>query len=279
MIKYVGNNTPLPDEGDHARYPLLNAVLDFALAKVLGKTLCGAQSSHDLRTRYETIHSFYRDYSIAGRYLVTFLKNHDMGAGNRRRLLNSDFDPRLSVLGVGYLLTNLGIPCIYYGMEQGFDGGGEEDWFVRECMFGGKWGAFDTTGMHFFNPRHPTYRAIAKINQIRAKTPALRYGRQYFRDISGDGERFREPTGTDYTLAYSRILDTEEVLVAMNLDASPRSDCITVDGLVSPPKTVMRDLFGTTRDVRVQQASDGRAFVRVALPGRSMAILTRRKSL
>ena len=60
-------------------------------------------------------------------------------------------------------------------------------------------------------------------------------------------------------------------------DREPREDHITVDGLVTPPKTVMTDLFGTTKDVRVQQAKDGRAFVRVPLPGRSMAILTKRK--
>jgi glycosidase len=276
MIKYVGNNTPLDGEEEKATYPLLDAVLDFALARMLGKILCGKQSSKKLRERYQMIHDFYRDYGRAGRYLVTFLENHDMGAGNHRRLLHHDPDPRLSVLGVGYLLTNLGIPCIYYGMEQGFDGGGEEDYYVRECMFGGKWGAFDTTGMHFFNPKHPAYRAIAKINAIRAQTPALRYGRQYFREISGDGEHFGYPTGTQYTLAYSRILDTDEVLIAMNLDREERSDCITVDGLVSPVKSMMTDLFGTVKDLRVQQAKDGRAFVRVALPGRSMAILTKR---
>jgi glycosidase len=275
MIKYVGNNTPLNGEGKQATYPLLDAVLDFALAKMLGKILCGAQSSKPLRDRYQMLHDFYRDYGRVGRYLVTFLENHDMGAGNRRRLLHNEPDPRLSVLGAGYLLTNLGIPCLYYGMEQGFDGGGEEDWYVRECMFGGKWGAFDTTGMHFFNPKHPTYRAIAAINKIRAQTPALRYGRQYFREISGDGEHFGQPTGTKYTLAFSRVLDTQEVLIAMNLDREPRSDCITVDGALSPPKSTMTDLFGTTKDVRVEQTKDGRAFVRVNLPGRSMAILTK----
>jgi glycosidase len=276
MIKYVGNNTPLNDEGKRSEYPLLDAVLDFALAKMLGKILCGAQSSKQLRERYQMLHDYYRDYGRVGRYLVTFLENHDMGAGNRRRLLHNEPDPRLSVLGAGYLLTNLGIPCLYYGMEQGFDGGGEEDWFVRECMFGGNWGAFGTTGMHFFNPKHPTYRAIAKINQIRAQSPALRYGRQYFREISGDGKHFGPPTGTEYTLAFSRILDTEEVLIAMNLDQNPREDCITVDGLITPARSAMTDLFGTTKDVRVQQAKDGRAFVRVKLPGRSMAILTKR---
>ena len=38
--------------------------------------------------------------------------------------------------------TTLGIPCIYYGTEQGFDGAGDNDRFIRESMFGGTFGRF-----------------------------------------------------------------------------------------------------------------------------------------
>jgi glycosidase len=70
---------------------------------------------------------------------------------------------------VGVLLTLPGIPSIYYGTEQALDGSqayhdyGIEpehayiDRYIRECMFGGKFGAFQTQGCHFFNPNHPTY--------------------------------------------------------------------------------------------------------------------------
>ena len=40
-------------------------------------------------------------------------------------------------------LTTMGIPCIYYGSEQGFDSGGRpggSDLVLRENMFGGRFG-------------------------------------------------------------------------------------------------------------------------------------------
>ncbi len=51
---------------------------------------------------------------------------------------------------------------------------------------GGTWGAFNTTGHHFFNPSNPTYQSIVRIAAIRKEEPALRYGRQ---TDAGGGQR------------------------------------------------------------------------------------------
>ena len=166
------------------------------------------------------------------------------------------------------------MPCIYYGTEQGFDGGGNNDRYVRECMFGGQWGAFDTTGVSFFNESHPVFQGIKRVASVRLHEPALRYGRQYFREISGDGSGFGHPATGQCTLAFSRILDTDEVLVALNLDQRPRQDLITVDRNLTPPGTVITDLLRETTAFPVEEAS-GRAFVRLPLEGHQMAILKR----
>jgi hypothetical protein len=42
-----------------------------------------------------------------------------------------------------------------------------------------------TTGRRFFKPAHPIYKAISRIAALRQDEPALRYGRQYFREVSG----------------------------------------------------------------------------------------------
>ena len=170
------------------------------------------------------------------------------------------------------LLTSLGIPCLYYGFEQGFDGGGGSDFYVRETMFGAGFGGLGTVDASFFNPEHPIYKAIAKIAAVREKTAALRYGRQYFREISGDGEHFGHPIDGKSTLAYSRVLDTEEVIIAINLDPEPRNDCIMVDPRTTGPDTPLEDLLGGVKSLKVEQVNDI-AFVRVPLPGRSLAIL------
>lgn len=139
-------------------------------------------------------------------------------------------------------------------------------------MFGGTWGAFDTSGVQFFDPEHPLYVAIRAVGWVRAAQPALRYGRQYFREISGDGEQFGPAIDGDATLAYSRILDAEEILVAMNLAGHPRADYVTVDAALSPPGQVMRDLLHPTRTLFVEHRG-GRACVRIELPAWGLVIL------
>lgn len=269
--KYVGRNTPV--EGSDEHYPVFSAVLDFPLYFVLEEVIKGFKPPAELRERYEHFDRFYRDYSEAGQYFVTFVDNHDQMARPFRRFMNGVSDWKQAVLAIGYLLCNMGIPCIYYGTEQGFDGGGDSDIHVREAMFGGPWGAFDTAGVHFFNSDHPIYRGIARIAKNRAQEKTLRFGREYFREISGDAETFGHPIDGHCTLAFSRVFDVESILVCMNLDMEKRNDAIAVDSRLNPPGRVMRDLLREGVTYTVEEAKNGTAYVRVPLESHEMAIL------
>ncbi|NIQ38776.1 MAG: alpha-amylase [Proteobacteria bacterium] len=267
--QYIGRNSRI--QGTTERFPSLNAALDFPLYFVLEEVIKGFLNPFHLRERYERFKMQYADHGEAGRYFVTFVDNHDQMSRTYRRFLHQNPFPRQAVLAIGYLLTSQGLPCIYYGTEQGFDGGGKDDSYVRECMFGGTWGAFDSQGFHFFNQNHPTYQGIARIAAIRKVEPALRYGRQYFREISGNGIDFGHPLNGKTTLAYSRILDTTEILVAMNLDSIPRNDFVTVDVNLNSPKQKLINLLKPDKHVVVNQRG-ARHVVRVPLDGHEMAI-------
>lgn len=270
---YIGRNSRIP--GTSERFPSLDAALDFPLYFVLEETIKGSISSSRLQDRYEQFKALYADHGEAGRYFVTFVDNHDQMARKYRRFLNRDPFPKQAVLSIAYLLTSQGVPCIYYGTEQGFDGGGEDDSFVRECMFGGQWGAFETVGHHFFNSHNPIYQAISKVSAVHAREPALRYGRQYFREISGNGQDFGYPLDGKCTLAYSRILDTTEVLVAMNLEASPRSDFVTVDLNLTGEGARMENLLAPGQLLTVERKGQRHA-VQVPLGAHDMMILKAR---
>ncbi len=270
--QYIGRNTRIP--GTSERFPSLDACLDFPLYFILEEVLKGFADPALLRQRYERFRTLYTDHGGAGEYFVTFVDNHDQMSRPYRRFMHKNPYPAQIVLAMGYLLTSPGVPCIYYGTEQNFDGGGNSDAYVRECMFGGKWGAFDTTGHHFFIPDNPTYQAIARIAAIREQQPALRYGRQYFREISGNGTDFGHPMDGKCTLAYSRILDSTEILVALNLNRQPRDDFITVDAALNPPGSTMIDLLDPGREARVENRG-GRHVIKPALAGHAMAILRR----
>ncbi len=248
--QYIGRNARLPDSNE--RFPSLDAALDFPLWGVLEWVIKGLSNPYELRARYERFKELYSDHGQASQYFVTFVDNHDqIGRNPKGRFLYNNPFQNQAKLAIGYLLTSIGIPCIYYGTEQGFNGGGDNDKYLRECMFGGKWGAFNTTGYHFFNAEHPLYKNIRQIAGIRKKEPALRYGRQYFREISGNGIDFGFPIDGKCTLAYSRILDDTEILIALNLDSEPRIDYVTVDSYLSPQGKKMVNLLNPEEAIEI----------------------------
>ncbi len=270
---YIGRNTRMPWSNE--RFPSLDAALDFPLYFTLEEVIKGFSNPSALRHRYEDFRNLYSDHGEAGRYFVTFVDNHDQMSRPYRRFMHRNPHKKQAVMAVGYLLTSQGVPCIYYGTEQGFDGGGDNDRYVRECMFGGKWGAFDTMGCHFFDSRYPIYEEISRIAAIRQSEPALRYGRQYFRQISGDGNGFGHPEDGRCTLAYSRVLDDTEILVAMNLDRDGRNDYVIVDSNLNPEGFEMLDLLEGQRILAVEKRGQVHA-VKVPLEGHQMAILKRK---
>jgi len=270
LQRYIGRNSRIP--GTNERFPSLDACLDFPLYFILEEVIKGFSSPALLRQRYERFRTLYADHGQAGEYFVTFVDNHDQMSRPYRRFLHDNPHTAQAALAMGYLLTTPGVPCMYYGTEQGFDGGGNHDAFVRECMFGGQWGAFDSKGQHFFNPDHTLYRSISRIAAARKQEPALRYGRLYFREISGNGQDFGYPLDGRCTLAYSRILDEFEILIALNLDATPRSDYVTLDAGLNPVGNRLQDLLEPDWSAVTKERS-GRHVVQVEIPGHGLRIL------
>ncbi|MBI5043030.1 MAG: alpha-amylase [Nitrospirae bacterium] len=269
--QYIARNARIPDTNE--RFPSLDAALDFPLWGILEWVIKGLKNSAELRARYDRFRELYSDHGQAGQYFLTFVDNHDqIGRSPRGRFLHNNPFQKQAVLALGYLLTSLGIPCIYYGTEQGFSGGGDHDKYIRECMFGGNWGAFNTTGHHFFDPENPINKEISQIAEIRQNEPALRYGRQYFREISGNGSDFGYPLDGLCTLAYSRILDDTEILIVMNLDSNPRNDFITVDSNLTPAGKNLVNLL-KPGSIHTVHKSGRRNAVRAGLSPHEIAIL------
>jgi hypothetical protein len=201
---------------------------------------------------------------------------------------------------VGTQLTTLGVPCIYYGTEQALDGTEDrhdfsierersfEDRYIRESMFGGAFGAFETSGCHFFDPSHPTFVRVSAIARLRKRPDriglALRRGRQYLRETSFLGRPFDFPVRGELA-AWSRVLFDQEVLVALNTHgAESRGAFVTVDRSLHPAGSTMRVLYnGSWSDAELRQTPQdqtvqiedrsGRAVVRIDLAPAGMVIL------
>ncbi len=190
----------------------VDAALDFPLFFKLPAVAKGqvapAEVINMFEHRKEVQRGIISSHGEVSRYFVTFLDNHDQ----RERFFFSPADTPMRyadqlTLCVGCLFALQGIPCLYYGTERGLHGRGGEDSAVREALWG-KENAFDRN--------QPLYDMIARLAALRRDQPAVRYGRQYFRPISGDGVRFGVSPFTQGVLAFSRILNDQELLVVAN---------------------------------------------------------------
>jgi alpha-amylase len=141
---------------------------------------------------------------------VTFLDNHDNGRFMGFASNGQGDDAKLR-MALGWAHTSLGIPLVYYGTEQEFDGGGDP--YNREDMWDGAWDFGPSEGDNF-DPTAPMYRHIRRLNELRAALPSLRRGTQ--EDVAtspGDG-----------IYAFRRKLAGEAtVLVVLNTAASDRT--------------------------------------------------------
>jgi glycosidase len=283
----------------------LGAVLDINQSpEQLAGAVRGTQPPTDYFGRFRTDTQVTR-YVQTGRLHVSVLDDHDMASRARKeRFAAHNGTPHRywqSAHAVGVLLTVPGIPCIYYGTEQALPGSEAdhdytiepkrfgEDRYIRECMFGGPFGAAVTTGCHFFNPAHPTYLRIGAIARLRNANDyvgrTLRMGICYPRQTSFAGYPYGIP-GAGEVFAWSRILSDHEVLMALNTHGlEPRGADVTIEADLHPPGSQLRVFYRadwsdaqlrtppTGETVPVQRTPDGRAFVRLDLPPAGMVIL------
>jgi glycosidase len=268
--RYIGENTSSQD-GNQTVFFGIDSVLDFRLAEgngngALRDVIKGFQGPQTLFDRLEAQRDRALNRGEIGRYLVTFVDNHDSFWQPGGRFANGAPDEQV-IAAIGYLLCSLGTPCIYYATEQGFSGHGGDNQ-MREAMFDKA-----TAGRNLLNTGCNIYQEISKIAQVMRDNQALRFGRMYFRQISGDGQHFGMPFGLTYTLAFSRILYPQEVLVAYNVDSNTRHDSVIVDATLHKPGSTMRFLYGGTGTVPVGVAGDGSCFVKLDLAGHQFVIL------
>jgi len=122
-------------------------------------------------------------------------------------------------------------------------------------------GPFGTAGYHCFDPKFPVFRKIAAMAALRRTFPALRHGRQYLRqmallekglssfDFYGAGYQAGGETLDGQIVAWSRILDDEEMLCVLNSHGSEaRSADVLVDGSLNAPGGSMTVVLNSAQE-------------------------------
>jgi hypothetical protein len=226
----------------------VDAALDFPLFFRLPAVAKGLAAPTELAAVYALRKSVEEgvvsSHGEAGRFFVTFLDNHDQHS--RFRFVGQAHPGRYDsqVAAALVLLFALqGIPCVYYGTEQGLSGTGLADQAVREALWG-RPDAFDETD--------PFYVALRDIVGVRAQNPALRYGRQYFRPVSGDGKNFGPSPFSPGVIAFSRILNESETVVVANADITSGVElAVLVDSVLNPVGTGFATVFSSAGNPQI----------------------------
>lgn len=225
-------------------------------------------------------HTWFRDK------VVTMIDDHDQvwRGRDKGRFCSEGSGTQLIKAALALNLFTLGIPCIYYGTEQGFDGQGGSDQYIREAMFGGAFGAFRSKNRHFFDENNAIWKTAAGLAELRSKEMALCRGRQYLREISGDGVHFGPPglvgpPPMRSIIAWSRLFAGEEVLCAISTDPDPHAELsvrVTVDSEVHPAGSTLALLYsssaaGVPESLQVE-SRNGRSVVQVKVPPGGVAV-------
>lgn len=163
--------------------------------------------------------------------LINFIDNHDVA-----RFLNEGTVEALNTALI-YLLTTVGIPCIYYGTEQQLSGGNDPS--NREPL----WRGNAQRGLDPYDTANSTFKRIQQLTALRARHPPLRRG-----DFELLWTTTHVGNETDAGIvAYERSYNGETVLVVINTLAcgTGRTHSSTRDGA-----TMMRSSFAAGTRLR-----------------------------
>lgn len=216
-----------------------DSALDYPLYFSINPVFATASgNTKQIEDHYNAIPTYYDAY--AQNRLVTFLDNHDRTRFMSSDNANNNFN-RLA-LALSFLYSSRGIPSLYQGTEQAFNGGTSPN--NREDVFDGQFEQGPSLG-DCFNMTHPAFLHIARLNNLRRLYPSLRTGTHL--------NRWNNPSGPGL-FAYARRLDSEEILVVLNTAGSTQT--LTDRSSLYAPGTVLVNLWNTNETITVTAATN-----------------------
>ncbi|MCK9171228.1 MAG: alpha-amylase family glycosyl hydrolase [Treponema sp.] len=240
--------------------------LRYALADTISSGSRTAAISSVLQNRYT------QHYYANPDRLVTFIDNHDIDRWGQTMKGNTE----LMKAAYGIIYTIPGIPQVYYGSEQGFNGE------CREGMFKGSYctpGTTQTTD--HFDTTGDWYKYFQNLNKMRRENAVFRYNTLYVLQDTADGAGIlsyiiREKdaqgnivTGGEKAIYVMNTASTDKVLDASytNIAVGDKFELVPYAGVSACPSS------GTQLTSSFTAAADGiKGNVKLIVPANSCAI-------
>ncbi len=230
LVSYFQGGRVGPDGVDTR----MDSLFDYPLYFPLRRAFAQGASFHDLAD--DEAHDWLFPHPS---HLMTFLGNHDV-----KRFLNEDGATVDGLeLAQTFLLTNRGVPLLYYGDEIGMTGGDDPD--NRRDFPGGFPGdaqtAFTAAGRTQAEQR--VWQHVRTLTHLRAAFPALRRGSQI------------TLLQTDHQWAYARVLNHQAVVVVLNNDTKPATVTVPVTPAGLADGATLTDRLGVSAPVQVHRGT------------------------
>lgn len=234
----------------------MNSVLHYPMYFTTNNVFVWGSATNSLSGSYAQLPSY--DAS-ARNQLVTFLDNHDQPRFLSKLMADGDAARLKPALAFQFL--SVGVPCVYYGTEQAFDGNRagsqSNDPYDREDMFAGAF-EFGASKGDNFNEAHPLFLWTQRLLDLRRNHDLFRRGTQK--------ERWNNSAGAGI-YAFSRILGSDEAIVVVNTSPDMQGPVTMNSGLL--PGTVLIDALTSTTYTTVALAGK----VTVSIAGRGALVL------
>jgi glycosidase len=231
----VGSYTGTKSSENYKMESAIDYPLYYQMGSVFGS---GSGSTGQIETRYGNLTTANYD-ATALNSLILNLDNHD----NPRFLATTGSSTTRLELALAFMYTSRGIPSLYYGTEQDFNGGADPN--NREDMYDGAFEQGASLGDNF-NMTSARFKLVAKLNNLRRLYPALR---------TGSHDNLWANFGGPGLLAYARRLNGEEAFVVLNTATTAQT--IGTRPTIHPAGTVLVDVLNPSNTLTVAAGADG----------------------
>jgi cyclomaltodextrin glucanotransferase len=208
------------------------SILDFGLCVAIRQAL-GTREARGFELVTEVLDQDGRYRSATE--LVTFFENHDMP-----RLQSIGADEAMLRLALTLIITGRGIPCLYYGCEQGLhdDTNGGNDPYNRPMMTS-------------FDEQSPLFLLIQKLARVRKNNISVQFGSTWTKYLTPD------------VYCFSRHYRDSRCFVALNRGAATTLPTVMTDLPDGKHTCVLtgRDLHVKNGEVHALELGAGEALV------------------
>lgn len=263
--KIVGSYTKSASYNDR-----MDGMIYFPLRYAIADTISSGGKTEAISTVLKS--RYTKNYYKNPNRLVTFIDNHDMDRWGQTMKGNDE----LMKAAYNIIYTIPGIPQVYYGSEQGFNGE------CREGMFTGSYLAPGTTqSSDKFDTTGDWYKYFQNLNKMRKENPVFRYNTLYVLQDTKDSAgifayivREQDKNGNlvengKKAIFVMNTATTDKVLNASyaNIAAGDKFELVPYEGIsVSPAGgTEIADHFIATQD-------DKKGNVKLIVPANSTAV-------